>query len=899
MLNEEGGIDPLEFRFYAMTDRVATTGVTWLGLTLGCAQCHTHKFDPITQREYYQVMAFLNNADEPELNLPMPDAGEGRKQNARRAAELLGELERKFPVDQPDWRVLRPTEISTLSGQKAEVLKDGSVQFPKEGPDKDSYTIAVESDLSKVETLRIEVIADPAFPNNGPGRAPDGSFVLSEIGITAAAKSEPKQEWPVKIARAAASAEQPGFPIGAALDGKPETGWGVDPGKGKRAVTRTATFTFDKPVVVAGGIRLAVKLDQLLGGRRTLGRVRLSVGAPLSDSGEIAARRRQSLDEKFDGWLQRMRGKLVAWQILRPVVATSNLPLLTIQPDASVFASGDFTKADTYEVRFRDIPANVTAVRLEALPDERLPAHGPGIAYYEGPKGDFFLGEFQLVADGKPVKFSSARESYAANFFTGKPVSAAMTLDGDPQTGWSTAERPGERHIAVFNLAQPAPAANEWTIKLVMGRYFVSSLGRFRISVTTDKADVVPQGLPEDVESLLRLPDSKLTAPQRSRLREEFLLSLPEFAKEAAKIRELRKPIFPPTTLAFQERPPESPRPTFIHNRGEFLQPTDRVEVGVPAFLDSLPEGAPRDRLAFARWLVSPGNPLTARVTVNRQWAVFFGRGLVKTTEDFGYQGEAPSHPELLDWLAVEFVKQGWSLKKLHRLLVTSATYRQSSRVAPALVAADPDNRLLGRFPRVRLDAEIIRDSALVATGLLSDKIGGPGVHPPQPEGVTEVVYGGEKWNASTGADRYRRSLYTFAKRTAPFALYNTFDGPAGDACIARRDVSNTALQALTLLNDVVFIEASQALGRQLAARTGTTAERVREAFRRIVCREPAADEIDALTRFFESQKSRIASGGLVAGKLAGDTAGNAAEGAAWTALVRALFSLDEVVTKG
>ena len=488
------------------------------------------------------------------------------------------------------------------------------------------------------------------------------------------------------------------------------------------------------------------------------------------------------------------------------------------------------------------------------------------------------------------MKFAGATESYAKNNFGTNPATAALMLDGDPQTGWSCAARYGERHCAVMNLASPSPAISpggDWTLKLVMGRHFACSIGRFRISVTTDARTAVARDLPEDADSLLSLPDGKLTDVQRRQLLQEFLLSQPELANEAARIRALLKPAQPPISLGFHERPPENPRPTFIHNRGEYLQPTDPVTPGVPAFLNPLPAVAGRDRLAFARWLVSPENPLTARVTVNRQWAAFFGTGIVKTTEDFGYQGEPPTHPELLDWLAVEFVKQGWSLKKLHRLIVTSATYRQSSRVTPELLSADRDDRLLSRFPRVRLDAEIIRDAALAASGLLVEKIGGPSVHPPQPPGVTEAAYGSPNWTPSTGADRYRRSLYTFSKRTAPFALYNTFDAPTGEACIARRDVSDTPLQALSLLNDVVFTEAAEAFGKRLAGQSAADAEKLDEAFRRIVCRNPADDERRMLLRFLQTQRERLAGA-----KPSADTA-------AWTALVRALFSLDEVVTKG
>jgi hypothetical protein len=734
MLNEEGGIDPNEFRFHAMTDRVATTGVTWLGLTLGCAQCHTHKFDPITHREYYQLMAFMNNADEPDVDIPQPDAEEQRKKNAALAEKLLAEL-----------------------------------------PEKWATKPAVE-----------------------PGETP---------------------------------AEKPA----------------------RKAAT--------KPVAAAE-----------------------KTPANSHDSAPVT---KPTLDEKFAEWLARERERTVAWQPLRPASAKSNLPLLTIEGDASVFASGDISKADTYELHFREVPAGVTAIQLEALPDPRLPAHGPGMAFYEGPKGDFFIGEFQLFADGQPVKFAGATESYAKNNFGKNPATAALMLDGDPQTGWSTAGRMGERHTAVLALPSPAPSARDWTLRLVMGRHYACSIGRFRISVTTDARPVVARDLPEEMDTLLGLPDAKLTAAQRARLREEFLMSLPELQDETARIRSLRKRAQPPITLGFRERPPENPRPTFIHNRGEYLQPTDPVTPGIPSFLNPLAADAKRDRLTFARWLVSPENPLTARVTVNRQWATFFGRGLVKTTEDFGYQGEAPTHPELLDWLAVEFVKQGWSLKKLHRLIVTSATYRQSSRVTPALLAADRDNRLLSRFPRVRLEAEIIRDAALAASGLLTDRIGGPSVYPPQPDGVTEAAYGGGSWTPSTGADRYRRSLYTFSKRTAPFALYNTFDGPTGEACIARRDMSNTPLQALSLLNDVVFAEAAQAFGKQLAGQKTGDGERLDEAFRRVVCRNPSPEERTTLLRFLETQRERLAGAKL------------SADAAAWTALVRALFSLDEVVTKG
>lgn len=718
MLNEEGGIDPLEFRFYALTDRVATTGKTWLGLTLQCAQCHTHKYDPIPQREYYQLMAFLDNADEPQIELPDPEVEARRKVVESETARLVAELANKFPAD-----------------------------------------------------------------TNGQPRL---------------------------------------------------TG-------------------------------------------------------------------RENLEATFSKWLNHERHRSVGWITLPPAEAKSNLPLLTVQADGSVFASGDTTKSDTYELKLTGIPAGVTAVRLEALPDDRLPAHGPGMTYYEGPLGDFFLGEFQLAADGAPIRFSKATESYAKNNFGKTPATAVLAIDGDPQTGWSCAGRYGERHEAVFKLAEPLTSARDVRLKMLMGRHYPASLGRFRISVTTDSKGAEARDLPEEIVSLLRLPDEELTGVQREQLRRQFLLATPELAVARAEIDKRRNqmPAYP-TTLVMTERPRSNPRLTFIHRRGEFLQPTERVKPGVLSVLNSLPPNAPRNRLEFARWLVAWDNPLTARVVMNRQWAAFFGHGIVRTVDDFGFQGSSPTHPQLLDWLAVEFMSQGWSLKRMHKLIVMSATYRQSSRATPQLLAKDAENALLARGPRVRLEAELVRDSALRIAGLLSEKMGGPSVFPPQPANVTtEGAYGKLEWKVSEGEDRYRRGLYTFSKRTAPYAMFTTFDAPSGEECVARREVSNSPLQALTMLNDAVLIEASQALGRLMADQPGSEAFRVRSLFQRFFARPPARDEVMLLVKFLQTQKRRFASGELDAAAVAGQGAGEADERAAWSALARALFNLDEAITKG
>ena len=898
MLNEEGGIDPLEFRFHAVADRVLTTGATWLGLTVGCAQCHTHKYDPIPHREYYQMMAFLNNADEPDLDLPKPDSGQQHRANVEKATRLLADLPNRFPLESNLWQTPKPISADAVSGEKAKLLDDGSSLFAGKSADKDSYTLVLETDLVNIDTLRLETLPDDALPGKGPGRTKHGNFVLTEITVTAAPKNLPEEARPVKLVSARADVEQKEFPVTNAFDGKSGTGWAVDAEGKKLNATHTATFTFDNPVGFAGGTRFVVKLDQQYGGQHTIGRPRLSFGAPVPDRRPVDVRRHELVEKRFAEWLARERARSVQWTPLRPHEVKSNMPLLTVQPDDSVFASGDITKSDTYDLKFRPDLRGITAVRLEAMPDERLPHHGPGMTYYEGPKGDFFMGEFQLAAGAKPVKFARATESYGKNNFGGGGGAASAT-DGDPQTGWSTAGREGERHEAVFVLAEPLADAGELQLKMMFGRHYACSLGRFRISVTTHPGGAEASGLPEEVGRLLQMPEAQLTAVQRQTLSEQFLLSASELASARKEIEQLRKPPVHPVTMVMRERPPENPRPTFIHKRGEFLQPSERVEAGVLSAVAPFPETLPRNRVGFARWLVSLNNPLTARVTVNRQWQAFFARGLVRTTEDFGFQGEVPSHPELLDWLAVEFMKQGWSLKKLHKLIVMSATYQQSSRATPQMLAKDSENRLLARGPHVRLEAEIIRDAALRASGLLSTKMGGPSVYPPQPAGVTEVAYGGPGWPTSTGEDRYRRSLYTFMKRTAPFAMFNTFDAPTGESCVARRDVSNTPLQALTLLNDVFFVEVSQAMGKMLASREGSVEARIRHAFRRCLTRPPSSEEVVMLVKFFEAQRQRFAQADLDANLIAGSGPDNVIERAAWTVLARAILNLDEMITKG
>ncbi|MEO7319355.1 MAG: DUF1549 domain-containing protein, partial [Chthoniobacteraceae bacterium] len=338
MLNEEGGIDPLEFRFNAMTDRVATTGVTWLGLTVGCAQCHTHKFDPILHREYYQMMAFLNNADEPDLDLPAPDADAQRRQRDEQIAKLLAALPGQWPVDEKNvrWETPRPVEVKTETGEVPTLLKDGSVLFVAPGPAKDVCTFVFETETTGIDRVRLEALTDDSLPAKGPGRVAHGNFVLSEIVVTAASKSAPEKSERAVIASATADAEQDTFPIANAFDGRVETGWAVHaPGKPLNAA-KTAIFTLKQPIGSPGGTRIEVRLEQQHGAQHTIGRPRLSFGIPVKQEKPATERRREVVEKKFSEWLARERARTVAWTVLRPGEAKSNMPLLTVQKDGSV-----------------------------------------------------------------------------------------------------------------------------------------------------------------------------------------------------------------------------------------------------------------------------------------------------------------------------------------------------------------------------------------------------------------------------------------------------------------------------------------------------------------------------------------------------------------------------------
>jgi len=425
-----------------------------------------------------------------------------------------------------------------------------------------------------------------------------------------------------------------------------------------------------------------------------------------------------------------------------------------------------------------------------------------------------------------------------------------------------------------------------------------------RLAAGTDEEQIAK--LTEPLRAVLRVPPAERNEEQRKLLQEEYRKIDPERVPLATRINELKQQQKQmksaiTSTLVMRER--ATPRETAIHVRGDFLHPGAAVAPAGPAILPPIvPRGERVDRLDLARWLVAPGHPLTARVTVNRVWQVYFGQGLVGTENDFGLQGDRPSHPELLDWLARTWIDQDWSLKALHRMIVTSATYRQASQPRGDLAAADPYNKLLGRQQRLRLEAEVIRDAALAASGLLSDEIGGPGVYPPQPEGIYRFTQQVKFWGENKDADRYRRGMYTYFWRSSPYPFLKTFDAPDAVVACTRRARSNTPLQALTIANDRAFFEIAQGFAASLLVSPAAEDEtRLRLAFARALVRQPTSAELATLTDYLHTQRASFAMQSAEAAQVAPTALAHpsqAADAAAWTMVARVLLNLDEFITR-
>ncbi len=602
---------------------------------------------------------------------------------------------------------------------------------------------------------------------------------------------------------------------------------------------------------------------------------------------------------------------IVSWKLLD---ATTYLSLadadLTKLEDGSLLAGGPTPSRDTYLVAAETEVQGITAFRLETLTHPSLPHGGSS----RSPDGEFLLSSFEVSAEpfqesGSPssIRFDSAAAEYEKGGGCGE-FDVRRTLDGASSTGWSIGGDQDKLRVdrqAIFLPETPIGFAGGTRLTFRIrheGKTPQQIIGRFRLSLTQEENPARNVKLPTWIERVLLVPPNQKTEEQKKALAEHYRSITPLLEPVRSRLSELLTfwdQLTSPKSLVMKEL--DKPRKTHVFVKGSFLNPGKEVQPGVPAVLHPLPpEESQPNRLSLARWLVSPENPLVGRVTMNRFWNHHFGRPLVKTLEDLGTQGAQASHPLLLDWLATEFVRQGWSMKAMHRLMVTSTTYRQDSRFTPRLLEMDPYNALYARGPRFRMDAEMIRDNTLSIAGLLSLRMYGPSVFPPQPDGLWDNLYVADTWVTGQGEDRYRRGLYTFLKRIRPFPFYANFDAPSRETTCVARTRSNTPLQALNLMNDEMFLEAARGLARRMASDAGPEVEKkIAHGFRLSLGRRPQHEEVKELTSLYQDQLGYIRS--RTTDTAAPSTAGSeiaARELVAWTTVAQVLLNLDETISR-
>ncbi|HWC76947.1 MAG TPA: DUF1553 domain-containing protein, partial [Blastocatellia bacterium] len=764
MINYEGGAIPEEYQVEYVVDRVETTSNVWMATTMGCARCHSHKYDPITQKEFYQFFAFFNTVSEEGLDgktgnakpfLALPSEQQKARLEALTSSIKVKEAflaSKEVVAAQEEWE-------KPLTGKPAAAKREGLLAH---------YELDGNfSDVSGAYRQGRTVRGDPTFDSGRAGKA------VSFDGDTH-----------VSFNKTGSFDTSDSFTIAMWLRGSGNTPIAVMQKIDGPRTRRGYEFVLDD-IVLIGIQRRAARLT-----------VRLTSQWPES-AVEIRTRNRLNLGNWYH---------------------------LALTSDGSGKAAG-----------------------------------------------------VKLYIDGKLHDAEITRDSLAGSIATDAELQVGSKELGSPFRG-------GLDDLRLYSLV-----LNEEEIRQLARDYPVQTI----LSGISGK---------RSKEETARLRDYFLTRVADEKVKTEY-----EALKALRKEKEqLEKEI--PTVMVMSEM--QKPRETFVLGRGDYRNRTERVTGGVPSVLPALRPEAKPDRLALARWLVDPSHPLTARVTVNRFWQMYFGAGIVKTSENFGFQGEAPVHPELLDWLATEFMRTGWDIRAMQRLIVTSAAYRQSSKVTQELREKDPDNRLLARGPRFRLPAETVRDNALAISGLLNDKIGGPSVFPYQPKGLWDELAFGDGFSAqvytpSSGRDLYRRSLYTFWKRTVPPPQLATFDAPDREKCTDRRALTNTPLQALVLLNDPTYIEAARALAeRALTGGRKGGNERIEFVFRSATARKPSAIEAHALQSLLRQQLVHYRRDREAALKLlgVGESKWNekidASELAAWTMVASSILNLDETITK-
>ena len=804
--SDEGGAIAEEYLLEYAVDRVETTGAVWLGLTVGCARCHDHKFDPITQADFYGLIAFFNNVEQPGIYSQIPDANRAfepaveipRPESKLRIAVLDEEIagierdrstpseeERKALTSYLDelrgeaglaWHRPEVVEAISEAGATMDILDDGSILATGENPDDDHHVVTLRLGEGEFDALLVEAIPHETLPAGGIGRAGNGNAILSGITLEAVSSVDPSRRREVSLGWAWADHEQSNSDFRITNVLRPEDGRVWAPQSHEIPGRRTLLLLANQPFGYPGGTDLVV---------------RSSYRSP---------------------YAQHVIGRT------RMQVARSSKALRAVLPIAASnwYITGPFpikNGAEGYDREFG--PDSITEIDLLAKFGTREDGSGGDTWRYAPGVVD---GTSVTLAQGLGAEFI-ARELWSPDHRTlpisiGSDDGVQVYVNGrlvlEDRTDRGVAP---DQNRAVLELR---PGLNTLVYKVVntgavAGMYF--------------RADPPQTELPSQAVATL-LPSDTVrgmiaTAGQES-LRAKISPRYRELGEEVENLRVERSRLLAgvPKTSVMKER--AVPRPTYVMNRGQYDDPDESrpVERAVPVVLGSLPDDV-RDanRLDLAEWIVGPDNPLTSRVIVNRFWHQLFGRGLVESVEDFGYQSAWPSHPELLDHLAIEFREGGWDVQDLLGRIMSSATYRQSARIRPEVAAVDPGNELLARFPRQRLEAEQIRDQALYAAGLLVESFGGPSVKPYQPEGLWQEVAmlqsNTRNYEQGDGEDLHRRSIYTYWKRACPPPSLLAFDAPTREYCNVRRIATNTPLQALVLWNDPQFVEAA----RMLAAR--------------------------------------------------------------------------------
>jgi len=878
LTNSEGGTNDEEFRNVAVVDRVNTTMAVWMGVTMACAQCHSHKFDPMSQKEYFQVFAILNQSQDADRNDESPTLPWFTPQQRRSLIDIKTELESidkqiiapnpSLQTEQDLWAAsLQPAlswtdsklaEASAKSNSTVSIEENGSFKVESTTPT-DVFTIDLPiSDLdfaSRLSGLQIRTLPDVSLPGGGAAIG-NGNFVLTDVSASLMENIAGVQGRFVRIEL---------------------------PGKEK-------ILSLAEVQVFSNGMNVA------LGGKSSQSSDDYDGPAGLANDGKttgIFAEKSTTHSKISDSpW----------WEI--------DLGLLTQVERIEIWNRTDSGVLD-----------RLTGAKVQLLSEDRNVLWETSI---DKPIANQAYDLMRLVS----IPWLVAKADYSQDGF-----SPANAIDANPKTGWAVGgsiSSPHQLNLALNvsdfqkRLVNSGLTSQPMKLRVILkfeSEYPNTILARFSIALTQDNRAESILGLPNDIMDLVQQDPISLNIEQRKSLHLYYVSNVTPSRKElrdqSATLRNTLANIKPTTTVPIlRELPADKHRVTHIQMRGNYKVLGDvvsadvptafhpRRSVGVSSIIGSGVAGPPVDRLQFAQWLMQSDNPLTARVIANRYWETFFGVGIVRTSEEFGSQGDLPTHPELLDYLATDLQRDGWDTKRFVRKIVMSAAYRQQSFVTPKRYEEDPDNVYLSRGPRFRVTAEQVRDMALESAGLLSHTMFGPPTQPPQPSLGLSAAFGSRTdWDTSKGEDRYRRGLYTLWRRSNPYPSMATFDAPNREVCVLKRDRTNTPLQALVTLNDPAFVEAAQGLARRVLVYElpqGTLEQRIERAFQHSLSRKPSVRESQAVAKLYQETFDELKSQEDQAMKLATDPIGplpngaDARELAAWTTICNVILNLDE-----